>query len=247
MDRGQPESDRFGPPRSAFTLIEMLVAIGIVLVLMGIVFGVGRAVLARTLVSRAEGEVAALGQALERYRLVHGDYPWIDSLQSNGRRELYAALIGNRSPTAGYVIADGRPVPRSSGDPLAQRKGEHFIDPGPFAVGDADEPAGEVEVVVDSAAGTVRSLDSEYRDHALIDPWGNPYFYAYRSLDGTAQRDFNWVRAGPMILSLGPGAPEGADPARFSFRAMFNGPPGRLAENWRSRVPGGLDMIVHGD
>jgi general secretion pathway protein G len=62
-------------PRSAFTLMEMLVVIAILGLLVGIVAVNMQGHLARSRVSAAKIEIAKLGEALDAYSGVHAAYP----------------------------------------------------------------------------------------------------------------------------------------------------------------------------
>ena len=60
---------------SAFTLVEMLAVMFIVSILLAVILGAARyaGYVAKT--SRARADLASLADALDRYRLVFGDYP----------------------------------------------------------------------------------------------------------------------------------------------------------------------------
>ncbi len=59
----------------AFTLIELLTVMAVILILAGIVIGTSRYAGTKAARSRAEGEIAALAAACENYKLDNGDYP----------------------------------------------------------------------------------------------------------------------------------------------------------------------------
>ena len=105
----------------AFTVIELLVTITIILVLAGLVLATSGYVQTKVKRSRAEAEIAAISAALENYRADNGTYP---TDTTNGTtntldartmfnptavqyaaasaflyRELSGDLIGNREPT----------------------------------------------------------------------------------------------------------------------------------------------------
>ena len=177
----------------SFTLIELLAVISVLILLAGIIFGVSTSIQRRARESRARGEMAIIAQALERYKEFYGDYPWIDS-GSNGAREIYAALIGRRSPTGAFVMdAEGRLESRE--DPLVNRKGKELLSPTQLATSLPDDGGTE------SRAN--RTQDSGYAGIFLIDPWGRPYLYSYRvarpGSSGKASKG-----AGYLLLSSGP-------------------------------------------
>ena len=63
------------PPTSAFTLLEMLVVLAIIVILAGLVLAVGGYVQKKSALSRAEGEIAMLASACENYKSDNGNYP----------------------------------------------------------------------------------------------------------------------------------------------------------------------------
>ena len=63
------------PPTSAFTLLEMLTVLAIIVILSGLVLAVGGYVQKRSARARAEGEIASLSSACESYKSDNGNYP----------------------------------------------------------------------------------------------------------------------------------------------------------------------------
>jgi prepilin-type N-terminal cleavage/methylation domain-containing protein len=62
-------------PTSAFTLLEMLVVLAIIVILAGLVLSVGSYVQKKSALARASGEIAALSNACESYKSDNGNYP----------------------------------------------------------------------------------------------------------------------------------------------------------------------------
>ncbi len=95
--------------KKGFTLVEMLAVLFIVSILLGIVLGSARYATQIARVSRAESDLQALADALDRFHLVFGEYPpveWATNLvtysrdslsfdpESNGKRiEFYFANL----------------------------------------------------------------------------------------------------------------------------------------------------------
>ena len=61
--------------RSAFTLVELLVAIAIIAILMGLVVGISGVANRKSTEAKARSELQTISAALEEYRLVYGSYP----------------------------------------------------------------------------------------------------------------------------------------------------------------------------
>jgi type II secretory pathway pseudopilin PulG len=60
---------------AAFTIIELLIVMGIILVLAGLIFATSTYVQKKGRRSRAEAEIAAMSSALENYKADNGIYP----------------------------------------------------------------------------------------------------------------------------------------------------------------------------
>lgn len=152
---------------SAFTLLELLAVITIIAILVGIVIGVGRRASEAGKTARAKAELAALGAALETYKRTYGDYPRV-SPDSLG--------TDTGSGQALYAALNGQrgPQPASANFPMRQRV---LLEKSRFALA---HPAAADDAV-----------------NALLDPWGNPYRYAYNP--GAAWRNSSFV-----LLSAGP-------------------------------------------
>ncbi len=90
-----------------FTLLELLVVMGIIATLAGIVLGVGRRASESGKVARAKVELAALSTALEAYKSQYGDYP-----QTTDSARLLQALIGKLGPS--NMVITGRALIESA-------------------------------------------------------------------------------------------------------------------------------------
>jgi len=94
--------------RNAFTLVELLVVIGVIAILSAITFGIASGVYQRQARSTAQAELAALSAALDAYKLEHEGYPEATGTAwsgENGER-LFQALTGQIDPN--NVDIDGR-------------------------------------------------------------------------------------------------------------------------------------------
>lgn len=64
--------------------------------------------------------------------------------------------------------------------------------------------------LADALAGVFAAGEARLPEDLLIDPWGTPYIYRYRSADGDA-----WERRGYLLLSLGPSGARAAGRGEF--------------------------------
>ena len=87
------------PSRSSgFTLVELLVVIAIIAILAALVLSAAGFVQKKGARSRAEAEIAAIGAALESYKVDNGDYP--ANASTNSDSNLVTALM----PTNGGKV-----------------------------------------------------------------------------------------------------------------------------------------------
>jgi prepilin-type N-terminal cleavage/methylation domain-containing protein len=176
--------------QAAFTLIELLMVIAVILILAGITFGISRGVQNAQARAQAKAELATLAQAIEQFKSRYGDYPWHQSGGSWGsggvddtNQMLLYALTGR-------LVLRQEPVPGNPGstrmtavkisddlDDSKVAKNPKFIDPSRF-------------YVQENGAG---------QPIALLDPWGNPYKYWYKWDDAPDQ----WEVFGYHLYSLG--------------------------------------------
>ena len=102
----------------AFTILELLVVISIIVVLAGLVLATSGYVQTKSKRSRAEGEIAALSAALENYRADNGIYP---TDTSNGTTNLLDARTMFNPTTVQYAAASVFLYKELSGDPIGNR------------------------------------------------------------------------------------------------------------------------------
>ncbi len=73
--RFQGKGGRAGRDGAAFTVVELLVVMSIILVLAGLILATSSYVHNKGARSRAEAEIAAMSAALENYKADNGIYP----------------------------------------------------------------------------------------------------------------------------------------------------------------------------
>jgi general secretion pathway protein G len=159
--------------KRAFTLVEILVVIAIIAILAGMTLGVGGPMMDKAKRSRAQGEIAALETALERYKIDNGGYPLAETSPN---------IETDGDPTQdGYVMGA-----KSLFQALAGRKSYKEAAEGQVYF--------EAKVTqVDKASRTTIEEDSY-----LVDPWGNAYGYHVNDAEtGMNQGFFDlWSTAG---------------------------------------------------
>jgi len=111
--------------RRAFTLLELLVALGVVATLTAMVLGAVAAAKNRSAVHLARAELAEIAQRLEAYRREFGAYP----RTADTPEKLLAALAGTLGPTGaaitGRCLLDDFTLTRRE----RTRAGERLVDP----------------------------------------------------------------------------------------------------------------------
>ena len=104
--------------RSAFTIIEVLIVITVILVLAGLILAASGYVQTKGKRSRAEAEIAAISTALENYKADNGIYP-IDA--ENGTTNTLDARTMFDPTAAQYAAASVFLYKELSGDPIGNR------------------------------------------------------------------------------------------------------------------------------
>lgn len=157
-------------PRSirsaAFTLIEVLTVIAIIVVLMGLTVGIAGFARDKGARARAQSEIAALESALERYKIDMGGYPYS---KEGGDYE----TLTDPDDVA-EKLRGGSPV---NGDLRAASKELYYALSG-F---DPDDNKYVHKTYFTFPLNMLEGVDDEDFDPedvtAVIDPWGNPYGY----------------------------------------------------------------------
>lgn len=172
--------------KRGFTLVELVVVMAIILILIGIVSGVSSGVRDAQARATAKAELAVLSLALERFKSVHGDYPWIDEEP----HELLKSLIGRKEFSGSGTSARFEDISE-----LPQAGAQSFIELSQLSVADSSEPEPE-PLPIDELS---ESPDEVPEGWVFTDPWGNPYVYIYRTGIGGAWENFGYV-----LFSQGP-------------------------------------------
>jgi prepilin-type N-terminal cleavage/methylation domain-containing protein len=181
------------PAKRGFTLIELVVVIGIIGILATLIFAVGGGVRERQNRTRAQADMATIANALEAFKARYGEYPpvanpaYTTAARDANAIRLYRALTGQMAyqrDTGGTMqfvdIPDGQ-------------EGRSFIDAGRFTLIDTSSPANQ-------------NPDPEATTTALMDPWGRPYVYYFATLNEArmpARNRTQWGTLGFILMSTG--------------------------------------------
>jgi prepilin-type N-terminal cleavage/methylation domain-containing protein len=178
---------------AAFTLIELMVVIAVILILAGLVLSISGYAMDKGKRSRAETEIAAMSAAMESYKADNGIYP-----RDSDTDALNAKMPGNCDPISGdikYRKATLSLYKALSGDSAANRQptGKSYFSFPPAML---------------HPKGSPNSVD------ALIDPWGNCYGYS-TAYQANANNGYNptfdlWSSATPTSSGM-----PNTDPAKF--------------------------------
>ena len=185
--------------KSAFTLIEVLVVMAILLVLMAATIKIMDGVKQRAYRVKTEGNLNLVSSALTAYRGDFGDYPWVQE----GKEEvnLYRSLIGNRSAQGAKSIAlkEGKTALVPVTDPFEAKAGKGYIDLGALAIGSINKTPDENDQGEPAVPNLPITRDN-VPDHVFIDSWGAPMTYRYKRISDAGK---SWKASKYLLFSRG--------------------------------------------
>jgi prepilin-type N-terminal cleavage/methylation domain-containing protein len=163
------------PPTSAFTLLEMLTVLAIIVILAGLVLAVGGYVQKKSALSRASGEIAMLSSACESYKSDNGAYP--RDIPTNG-----TGVTDAISPKTDFIPTDVKYSNSSlflykelTGDKTANGKAGSLPD----GIPDEGEPRYMKEFesrILKATKNPTTKVITEVK--YIQDPFGFPYAYS---------------------------------------------------------------------
>lgn len=189
--------------RSGFTLIELLMVFAVIAILAAITFGLSGGVRNAQNRSKVKVELAAITQALEEYKARYGDYPWHDS-------DSGSYPTAQQDPDGSDVEVDATSVMLLYALTGRMKYAPQAADP-VYKVDDSldDEVVKKAPKLLELAKFTY-TVDSSGNPGALLDPWGNPYIYWYKS-ESAEKNGPTWEFFGYHLFSTGPDGPEAKD------------------------------------
>ncbi len=171
--------------RGAFTLVEILIVIGIIALLMGITTQMLGTVTSSQGRARARTDLAIIASALEAFSLKYGGYPRLSANndEKNSAGDVYKCLVGKMV----LRLDDGQIVMSDVG---TNRK--PFLDSSKLRICDPSDPL-------------LQDVDPEKNGVYFGDPWNEPYLYFF---DTTAyvtnEGNTSWRSPSFLLLSKGP-------------------------------------------
>lgn len=147
--------------RRAFTLVEILVVISLIIVLASITFALAGPVKTTILTTKAKSQIQKISLALNEFKNKYGEYPMADGGESD---EDWAELLIDA------VRGDRILVRRSGKLKMAKyNEGRSGAEPLPFLA------LGEYALDDDTDIENAKMI---------LDPWDNPYQYRYNKISG---------------------------------------------------------------
>lgn len=161
----------------SFTLVELLAVVTIISTLLAIVISAALYVKQKSNIARARGEMAALGMALESFKIDHGQYPTSSTVRATG--------VFSGAGTLSPVITNGSLLYLQ------------LVSPKSYC----NFKAAQLMIFTNNTSiifGTGTQSFTAFG--CIIDPWGHPYNY-YRTYpvqtDQVNQTTFDLWSCGP--------------------------------------------------
>ncbi|MBI5768966.1 MAG: prepilin-type N-terminal cleavage/methylation domain-containing protein [Verrucomicrobia bacterium] len=186
------------PILRAFSLVELLAVMAVMAILGSFAIGAVKGAKQRAALARARGELAALGNALEEFKRIYGDYPQLYDFPQ-------IALLTPTSTTTGPGVGTAQAKlfncltgvfgPRAFNSP-DRVNGPNLLDVGRFTV--QGTPA--TNFLVPTVPSPGQPPVKVEQNLALLDPWGRYYVYYYKSSRNPAL----WQAPSYILYSAGP-------------------------------------------
>ncbi len=225
----------------AFTLIEMLITISVIVVLVAAVFGIGLQVVTRQKINQTNGVLSSLDRALQEYQLENRVFPRVDT--ENYLDSLWRNAAGGQSPVinqeTGQTFLGG----------VANYRGEQFTwlpNAAYFLfLAEGYENIDSILGGIPSQfAATVQINTGVFRTQ-VTDAWDNPIIFVTPD-NPLAQAIFGQCPSGrPYFMSAGPDGHYGVQTDQGTDGLSNDELRSKLAEyrkdNIYSVVPGEID------
>ena len=206
--------------RRAFTLVEILIVIGIIALLMGLTTQMLGTVSANQGRAKARADLAMIASGLEAFASKYGGYPRINASgdEKKAGADLYKCLAGKMI----LRVDDGQIVMSDVG---ANRK--PLVDVSKLKICDPADPY-------------LQDVDPEKNGVYFADPWNQPYVYLFDTTSYvTNEGNTSWRSPGFILLSKGP------DEKAVDVKSMYT--TGIIPDDEEYRMPEqNIDNIIFG-
>jgi general secretion pathway protein G len=211
--------------RQAFTLLELVAAMGLVAILTTITIGLIRSTKQRASVVRARAELAVIMQALEEYKRTYGDYPQTGPSVANSHRVnlgTNGVSVGPGTATAQARLLNALIGVYGPTNFTTRLNGPTLVDVTQL----------KLEIPFSSSAQTTSNLMTTFAvptgtpptkqavNNSLIDPWGNRYMYFYKTVPVAGRPTPAWNAPAYVLYSVGP---DGAATTLPGTNGIFTG------------------------
>jgi general secretion pathway protein G len=178
-----------GGGRPAFTLVELLAVVLVILIITTFIIRAARVGSDKAKIARCKSELMEIQMALDSYRADWGDYP--------------------------STVRPGW----STGNPLPPVLGQALV---------AGASGTQGRKYLFWSAGKIGAAGRAEMPYQLLDPWGTPYQYKYKS-GGNFEREFRTRQSGEnadvyLLYSLGPDTVGSADDIGIFTSGRYNNP-----------------------
>lgn len=210
--------------KEAFTLIELLLVIAVILLLAGITFGISKGVQNSQARAKSKAELATIAQALEQFKTRYGDYPWRDSNMASYPNLPKPNEAEKPSVMMLYALTGRLAMERGTNDNIVVAK-----------VADSLKNANVLDKPKFIDHKKFSTYDrSDDQPVALLDPWGNPYIYQYKleNQENAARGNPDspaWDVFGYHLYSMGPKG----QAANSAIKAKLDATTGVLEDDFR--------------
>ncbi len=215
----------FTPPqftraRKAFTLVEILIVIGIIALLMGLTTQMLGTVASNQGRAKARTDMALIASALESFASKYGGYPRVSAATDEKRAAavIYRCLAGKTI----LRVDDGQVVMSDVG---TNRK--PFVDATKLRICDPIDPV-------------LQDVDPEKLDVYFGDPWNEPYLYFFDTTSYiTNESNTSWQSPSFVLFTKGP------DTKAVDVKLMYT--TGIIPNDEDYRMPEeNIDNIIYG-
>ena len=174
--------------RGGFTLIEILIVIGIIVLLMGITTQMLGTVGEAQGRAQAKSDMALIATGIESFYNQYDTYPRITAAgnEKQAAGDLYKCLTGKmvaKIQNAQIVMSDAGTDTRP------------FVDVSKLRIADPADPH-------------LENVDPEKSGVYFVDPWFEPYLYFYNTANTMNTETASWRGQGFILLSKGPDGKE---------------------------------------